>query len=208
MGDPRPFEDKHFDEILRNLPEGWPKMLRLIRWAESFGMHSESSPAEWAGQELELVPAAYVTPRPDAVTICVGDLEDRPEEGQQALRAGCEYDYLEFLYARDQNNKVIQIRPFTSNGILRHRFSTFTFVPPQGTSLITPIACFKIRGVWKGDPIVWDAEVPNKDMEWLADAGDVVIAALKSECDLPPRLVPSGRTTRTSSSFRSVPSSD
>merc|ERR1711924_111878 len=82
---------------------------------------------------------------------------------------GAEYDYLEFLYARDQDERVIQIRPFTSCGIMRHRFSTYSFVPPRGTTSITPYASFKIRGVWKGASIEWNAKIPNEDMDWFTD---------------------------------------
>jgi len=166
--DPRPFEDREFENIVRNLPEAWPKMLRQVCWFEGFGIHTEDAPAEWAGQKHELVPAVYVSPRLDMVTICVGTdgtNEQAPRGARE--RRDCEYDYLEFLYARDQDGKLIQIRPFPSYGMFSHRFSTYSFVPPEGTTEITPFACFKVRGAWKGTTIEWDPKVKNLEMDWF-----------------------------------------
>eukprot|EP00929_Paragymnodinium_shiwhaense_P008716 TRINITY_DN112680_c0_g1_i1.p1 TRINITY_DN112680_c0_g1~~TRINITY_DN112680_c0_g1_i1.p1 ORF type:complete len:367 (-),score=65.39 TRINITY_DN112680_c0_g1_i1:142-1176(-) len=164
--DPRPFEDRHFEHIVRELPPEWPRLLRDILWVEGFGVHSEDAPAEWTGQELDLVPAAYVTPRCDTVTICVGNAD---EDAAACLPTpGCEYDCLEFLYAKDQNGRLITVQPFASCGIMQHRFSTYSFVPPEGTSSITPFACFKLRGAWRGAHIDWDPKVGNPDMEWFA----------------------------------------
>lgn len=168
--DPRPFEDKYFGEIRRNLLESWPTMLRYSKHTESFGVHTEEEPAEWKGQEDELVPAVYPTPRPDTVTICVGVHGfDDTNEPPTMLLPGSEYDYLEFLYAKDQEDKVIQIMPFNNCGMNPALFCTYSFMPPKGTTSITPYACFKIRGAWKGTTIAWDAAAGSDDMQWYTD---------------------------------------
>merc|ERR1712100_954696 len=82
---------------------------------------------------------------------------------------GAEYDFLEYLYAKDQEGKVIQIMPYKSMGTERISFAQYSFVPPKGTSSITPFACFKIRGVWEGDRIPWDRDIDNPDMQWFTD---------------------------------------
>mmetsp|Transcript_51692 Transcript_51692/g.123047 ORF Transcript_51692/g.123047 Transcript_51692/m.123047 type:complete len:353 (+) Transcript_51692:67-1125(+) len=162
--EPRYFQDKDFEHILRDMPDGWERMVRHTRWAEGFGIHKEKAPAEWAGQEMECTPSAYCTPRSEAVTICVGvsnsnDVAAAPE--------GAEYDYLEFLYAKDQEGKVMQIRQYDSFGMWRNRFTTYSFSPPRGTSSVTPFASFKIRGVWQGQTIEWDPTKQNEKMMWF-----------------------------------------
>ena len=37
----------------------------------------------------------------------------------------------------------------------------------MGTKSITPYAVFKIRGAWKGMPIVWDETVGTEEMLWF-----------------------------------------
>merc|ERR1712192_349509 len=69
----------------------------------------------------------------------------------------------------DQEEKVIQIVPFAACGVMKHRLSTFTFVPPKGTAAITPFACFRIRGVWRGATLEWDPQVLNEDMQLFTD---------------------------------------
>jgi hypothetical protein len=169
--DARPFEDRHFDEIYRDMPESWPHMLRLATYAEGFGIHTESSPAEWAGQEDELVPSAYTTPRPDTVTLCVGIAGlDSSHPGPATVEIeGAEYDYLEFLYAKDQEDKLITIMQFENRGIYPSIFNSYSFVPPKGTTSITPYACFKIRGVWAGTTIEWDESVGSEEMAWFTE---------------------------------------
>lgn len=166
--EPRLFEDKHFGEIRRNMLDTWPAMLRFSKYAESFGIHTEQEPAEWRGQEDELVPAVYPTARKDTVTLCVG-LGDFDENTPKVMIPGTEYDYLEFLYAKDQEGKVIQIMPFQNCGMNPAIFATYSFVPPKGTTQITPFACFKIRGAWQGLPIAWDASVGSEEMQWFTD---------------------------------------
>jgi len=168
--DPRPFEDKYFGEIHRDLPESWMSMLRRVQYTESFGIHTEQEPAEWEGQEDELVPAAYPTPRLDTVTVSVGVAGHDPASGPPTVEFdGVEYDHLEFLYCRDQEGKVMQIVPFESGGMNPAIFSTFSFVPPVGTTSITPFACFKLRGAWQGMPIEWDPSVGSEEMRWFTD---------------------------------------
>lgn len=168
--DPRPFQDKYFEEVLQDLPHEWPALLRQVQYAESFGVHAQGQLAEWAGQEDELVPAAYHTPRPDTVSVCVGIAGYDAASGPPTVEIpGAEYDFLEFLYAKDQEGKLIQIVPFPSHGMHPVLFHTFSFVPPVGTSSITPFACFKIRGVWSGSSIEWDPEVGSAEMRWFTD---------------------------------------
>lgn len=168
--DPRPFQDKYFEEILRDMVPEWPALLRLTQYAEGFGVHTEEAPAEWAGQEDELVPAVYPTPRPATVTICVGIAGYDSSLGPPTIEIpGTEYDYLEFLYAKDQEGKVIQILPFPNYGYTPATFHTYSFIPPKGTSSITPFACFKLRGVWSGRPIEWDPDVGSEEMQWFTD---------------------------------------
>lgn len=168
--DPRPFEDKHFEEVLRDLPESWAPMLRRVQYAEGFGIQTEEDPGEYAGQEPELVPAVYVTPRPDTLTVCVGIAGYDPKKGPPRVEIpGVEYDYLEFLYCKDQEGKLIQIVPFENCGMYPAIFCTFSFIPPVGTTSITPYACFKLRGVWKGEPIEWDETVGSPDMKWFTE---------------------------------------
>eukprot|EP00931_Biecheleriopsis_adriatica_P011272 TRINITY_DN112352_c0_g1_i1.p1 TRINITY_DN112352_c0_g1~~TRINITY_DN112352_c0_g1_i1.p1 ORF type:complete len:370 (-),score=71.15 TRINITY_DN112352_c0_g1_i1:101-1210(-) len=170
---PKLFEDRFYSEIRRDLPKVWPHLLRRIRWAESFGLNTEAEPAEWSGQEELLVPAVYLTPRPDTVTICVG----RASPSSQSIASlhrpevapGVEYDYCELLYAKDQEGKLIQVMPWESCGITPAIFWTFSFVPPKGTTSITPYASFKFRGVWKGDAIEWDPEQGSEDMMWFTN---------------------------------------
>lgn len=166
--EPRLFEDKNFGEIRRNLLDTWPAMLRFAKYAEGFGIHTAEEPAEWRGQEDELVPAVYPTPRKDTVTICVG-LHGFDENTPRLILPGTEYDYLEFLYAKDQEGKIIQIMPFSNCGMNPAIFCTYSFVPPKGTTAITPYACFKIRGVWQGLPIVWDSTIGSEEMQWFTE---------------------------------------
>lgn len=169
--DPRPFEDKYFEEVLRDMVPEWPALVRRVRYAESFGIHNESEPSEWAGQEDEVVPAAYRTPRHDTVTVCAGIVGYDSSAGQPATVdiPGTEYDYLEFLYAKDQEGKLIQIMTFPNYGMHPCLFHTFSFVPPMGTAIITPFACFKIRGVWKGSPMEWNPLLGSEEMQWFTD---------------------------------------
>jgi len=168
--DPRPFQDKYFDEILRDMLPEWPALFRHARYAESFGIHSVQAPAEWAEQTDELVPSVYPTPRPDAVTICVGLAgHDVSQSLLPADLPGAEYDCLELLYAKDQEGKLIQIVPFPNYGMTPTVFHAYSFIPPKGTSLIKPYACFKIRGVWSGAAIEWNPEVGSEDMQWFVD---------------------------------------
>jgi len=186
--DPRPFQDKYFEEVLRDMVPEWPAMLRRAKYAESFGLHSEAEPSEWAGQEDELVPAAYPTPRPDTVTICVGVAGYDGRDGPPTVEiAGAEYDFLEFLYARDQEGKLIQIVPFPNYGMSPTAFHTFSFVPPRGTSSITPFACFKIRGAWRGSPIEWDPEVGSDEMQWFTEMAPELRLQLADRTKLQPR---------------------
>merc|ERR1719287_42536 len=96
--EPRSFEDRHFDDIFRDLPSRWRTMSRQVAWAEGFGVHTEDEPAEWRGLEEWLTPAVYVTPRPDTVTICVGALgaeaEHRFHDVLSTMEPGAEYDFL------------------------------------------------------------------------------------------------------------------
>jgi len=167
--EPRIFEDPDFCSIQRNMPEEWRKYVAYTKWAEGCGINTEQAPSEWQGHELECTPAVYVTLRPDTVTLCVGIAGDPDEMGSSDVAEGTEYDFLEYLYAKDQEGKVIQIMPFKSMGTERISFAQYSFVPPQGTSSITPYACFKIRGVWEGERIPWDRFEVNPDMQWFTD---------------------------------------
>jgi hypothetical protein len=82
---------------------------------------------------------------------------------------GAEYDFLEYLYAKDQEGKVINIQDYKCHGIEKLSFVEYSFAPPEGTSSITPYACFKIRGVWKGEKIEWDPYILNPDMDWFTE---------------------------------------
>jgi len=144
--------------------------VRRAQHVENFGVHTWDTPAEWAGQEEQLVPAVYVTPRPDIVTLCVGIAgHDASLEPGVLEIPGSEYDFLELLYARDQEGKIMQILPFPNHGLTPAIFCTFSFVPPRGTTSITPFAAFKIRGAWRGSPIEWDPEVGSDEMQWFTE---------------------------------------
>lgn len=164
----RIFEDPDFLSIHRNLPQDWKRYAAYTRWSEGCGLNTEQAPSEWQGHEQECVPAAYATIRPDTVTLCVGIARDAGEQGG-APAPGADYDFLEYLYAKDQEEKVMQIIPFKSMGVEHVSFAQYSFVPPRGTSSITPYACFKIRGTWKGDKIPWDRGIANPDMDWFSD---------------------------------------
>lgn len=166
--EPRIFEDSDFCSIQRDLPQEWRKYIGYTQWAEGCGINTEQAPSEWQGHELECVPAVYVTLRPDTVSLCVGIARDADEEGANPAH-GTEYDFLEYLYAKDQEGKVIQIIPYKSLGVERISFAQLSFVPPKGTSSITPYACFKIRGVWEGERIPWDRDIENPDMQWFTE---------------------------------------
>lgn len=164
--DPRPFEDRNFEHILRALPDTADKLKKRIQWAEQFGVHSENRPEEWAGQELALIPSAYVTPRPDTVTVCVGVAGHDFKEGPPVPNIpGTEYDHLDLLYCKDQEGRVIQVVPFESCGATPAVFWTFSFIPPVGTSEITPFASFKIRGVWQGEPLEWNPAIGGDELK-------------------------------------------
>lgn len=172
--DPALFQDKHKFDIIRSLLPDWKKYCGYTKWAESFGIHLEKEPGEWAGQQMECVPSAYVTPKADAVTICVGIAKEPPKVDEEedwpvAEVPGAEFDFLTHLYAKDQEGKVISIFPYESHGIKKVSFATVSFSPPKGTQSITPYACFKIRGVWRGRTIEWNPEVENEAMQWFTD---------------------------------------
>jgi len=167
--DPRPFQDKHFEEIYRDLPPDEKKMRRFARAKEEAYIHTEQDPSDqWAGMEELCVPAVYTTPRPDTVTICVG-IAGYNEETDDPLfePPAAYYDYLEYLYAKDQEGKVIQIRAGENRFMTKTIFNTYSFVPPVGTKSITPYAVFKIRGAWKGMPMVWDEAVGSEEMMYF-----------------------------------------
>lgn len=168
---PRRFEEKEMDDIFHDLPEGWRRMRRHAVWAESFGLHTLNSAAEWAGMELELTPSLSLTTRSDTLSIAVGLREPDHDSDLLQLKqeTGSEYDFLELLYAKDQEGKVIQIRAYPSPGIRTSGITQYDFMPPRGTETITPFATFRIRGAWQGDPIDWDPTVANESMEWFTN---------------------------------------
>lgn len=166
--EPRIFEDPDFCAIQRDLPQDWKKHIAYTQWSEGCGINTEQAPSEWQGHELECVPAVYVTPRADTLSLCVG-VSREGEELVHAPADGAEYDFLEYLYAKDQEGKVIQIVPYKGMGTERISFTQYSFVPPSGTSSITPYACFKIRGVWEGERVPWDRSIANPDMQWFTD---------------------------------------
>eukprot|EP00747_Dinoflagellata_sp_TGD_P162685 gnl/TRDRNA2_/TRDRNA2_180554_c0_seq1.p1 gnl/TRDRNA2_/TRDRNA2_180554_c0~~gnl/TRDRNA2_/TRDRNA2_180554_c0_seq1.p1 ORF type:complete len:393 (-),score=75.40 gnl/TRDRNA2_/TRDRNA2_180554_c0_seq1:81-1259(-) len=166
---PAHFEDRDYDDILHTLPELWEEMYKRAQWAEKFGINTEDEPGEWLPDVPECLPAVYCTPRPDTVTMCCGYMPEKPDANPLAQTPGAEYDYLEYLYAKDQEGKPIQIFNYSVNGMLRHQYATYSFVPPMGTTSITPYACWKIRGVWKGDTIAWNPEIKNSEMNWFTD---------------------------------------
>jgi hypothetical protein len=167
--EPRLFEDPDFVSVSRNLPENWKSFVAYTTWSESCGINSESVPAEWKGQELACVPAVYLTPRNDIVSICVGVATPAGESAMLPEAPGAEYDFLEYLYAKDQEGKVIQIQEYKCQGIEKISFAQFSFVPPKGTTAVIPYACFKLRGVWVGERLAWDATIENPDMQWFTD---------------------------------------
>eukprot|EP00437_Effrenium_voratum_P050795 CAMPEP_0181540690 /NCGR_PEP_ID=MMETSP1110-20121109/77022_1 /TAXON_ID=174948 /ORGANISM="Symbiodinium sp., Strain CCMP421" /LENGTH=261 /DNA_ID=CAMNT_0023672351 /DNA_START=58 /DNA_END=840 /DNA_ORIENTATION=+ len=158
--EPRLFEDRYFKDIFRDLPKDWRYLLQRISWAEKRGA------AAWAlaGQEDLLVPAVYHTPRPDTATICVGDSGPSPP-----LTPGYEYDFLDLLYVKDQEGKVVQVVPWECCGISPAVFWTYSFKPPKGTTCLTPFAAFKLRGVWQGDAVEWDPDQGSEDMDWFTN---------------------------------------
>mmetsp|Transcript_87993 Transcript_87993/g.138944 ORF Transcript_87993/g.138944 Transcript_87993/m.138944 type:complete len:396 (+) Transcript_87993:83-1270(+) len=167
--EPRLFEDSEFSSVHRNLPEDWRRFVGYTKWAESFGINTESVPAEWAGQELACAPAVYCTPRAEVFSICVGISATPGERVVLPEAPGAEYDFLEYLYAKDQEGKVIQIQDYKSHGIEKISFVEYSFVPPEGTLSITPYACFKIRGVWMGEKLKVESPIENPDMQWFTD---------------------------------------
>lgn len=175
---PRIFEDRFVELIHNDLPQNWKHLARKAQWAEGFGLHRETSPAEWAGQEDALTPAAYRTPRVDCVNLCVGVAQPRPPP---VPIEGAEFDFLELLYARDQDGNIIQIREFQAGGIKTSSFWSISFTPPEGTSSITPFACFKIRGVWQGAALTWDPKVKNPEMAWFTSTAPELRGSLDSE---------------------------
>lgn len=183
--DPRPFEDRFFDQIHRTLPEKWRALAKHAAWFEAFGVNEASENA--GDEEREAVPVLHKTDRPDTVVISVGVSEVTPGE----MRANTEddqayveevvmsfeehsastapFDFMELLYARDHEGKLIQGRRFRSKGMVKRGFVSYAFVPPKGTRSITPFACFNTRGAWRGTTIGWDATLENEDMAWFTD---------------------------------------
>lgn len=174
--EPRIFEDVDFLSIHRDLPEGWKKFVEYIHWSEGCGINTEQG-ADWKGHDTECLPAMYVSHREGVVVICVGIAQDAEEEGIQ-WAPGADYDFLEYLYAKDQDGNVIQIQPYKSMGLEKISFAQYSFVPPAGTSQITPYACFKLRGVWMGSPIPWSRDLENPDMAWFSERSVEERAAL------------------------------
>lgn len=167
--EPRMFEDRFFADILRDLPKDWPYLVKKLRWAEERGIFTQAKPGEWAGQEELVVPAIYATGRPDTVTLCVSYAGLSEHESPPVRPApGTEYDFLELLYAKDQEGTVVQVVPYESEGITPAVFWTCSFQPPRGTTSLTPFAAFKLRGVWQGDPIEWDPSKGSQEMDWFA----------------------------------------
>mmetsp|Transcript_32323 Transcript_32323/g.72599 ORF Transcript_32323/g.72599 Transcript_32323/m.72599 type:complete len:365 (+) Transcript_32323:56-1150(+) len=168
--EPRMFEDRYFQDIRRDLPKDWEHQVKRLRWAEKRGIFTEASPGEWAGQEKLVVPAVYTTARPDTATICVG-YAGVSESSLPPVRPapGTEYDFLELLYVKDQEGKVVQVVPFESGGMTPSLFWTYSFQPPKGTTQLTPFASFAIRGVWQGDSIHWDPAEGSQDMDWFTN---------------------------------------
>lgn len=171
--DPRRFEDKLYDETVRVLPDGWQTMVRHVRWAEEFGVHTKESPAEWRGLELESSPAVSTTLHADIISLCVGYVksEESGDGGATELAVpDAEFDCLDYLYAKDQEGKIVTIQPYTPLfGSQKSSLVQYSFIPPEGTSSITPFACFRLKGVWQGPSIVWDPEIKNKEMQWFTD---------------------------------------
>lgn len=167
--EPRLFEDPDFVAVTRSLPDNWKSMVAHTKWAESCGTNSETAPAEWKGQEMACVPAVYPTPRDDTVSVCVGIAAAPGETATVPEAPGAEYDFLEYLYVKDQEGKVVFIQNFKSAGIEKITFVQQSFVPPQGTTVLIPHACFKIRGVWVGERMAWDETIENPDMNWFTN---------------------------------------
>ncbi|CAJ1433897.1 unnamed protein product [Effrenium voratum] len=161
--EPRLFEDRYFKDIFRDLPKDWRYLLQRISWAEKRGIFTAQQPGHFAGQEDLLVPAVYHTPRPDTATICVGD------SGRAPLTPGYEYDFLDLLYVKDQEGKVVQVVPWECCGISPAVFWTYSFKPPKGTTCLTPFAAFKLRGVWQGEAVEWDPDQGSEDMDWFTN---------------------------------------
>eukprot|EP00434_Breviolum_minutum_P035761 symbB.v1.2.031666.t1/scaffold3700.1/size51726/5 len=166
--EPGLFEDKYYHDIYRDLPKDWRHLLKRIHWAEKKGIFSEESAGSFAGQEETLVPAVYHTQRLDTATICVGR-SSSSDSTSSPLPDGYEYDYLEMLYVKDQEGRVVQVVPWESCGIYPAVFWTFSFQPPRGTSSLTPFAAFKLRGVWRGEAVEWDPTQGSEEMEWFAN---------------------------------------
>eukprot|EP00913_Durusdinium_trenchii_P002727 g2523.t1 len=140
--EPRLFEDKHFNDIFRDLPK-----------------------------ESLLVPAIYHTQRPDTATICVGvSSSNDSSPSTPPVLSSYEYDFLELL-RKDQEGKVVQVVPWESCGIKPAIFWTYSFQPPRGTTSLTPFAAFKLRGVWQGEAVErWTGSPtwhPNSEGNWL-----------------------------------------
>lgn len=163
--EPRRFEDRLFDEAVRTLPEGWQAMARHARWAERFGVHSAQAPVEWRGLELESSPAVGATARPDIVSLSVGSAQ--VDGAAPSPVPDAEFDSLEHLYAKDQEGKIIAIGAYPPSSTQRGSVMQYSFIPPEGTTSITPFACFRLRGAWQGASMAWDPEIKNKDMQWF-----------------------------------------
>jgi len=183
--DPRPSEDKFHKDKSYSMPEGWEYNLYGARLIEKFGIHTLSDMGEWEGQEADCIPEAHCAflheSQTDTVTILVGagwfKTKNETEEGKNDGDVpevpeveGAEYDFLEYLYAKDQEGKCIFIERFISPGITKDPLAAcFHFVPPKGTSKVTPYACFKIRGAWRGETIEWNSGIENEEYKWFTE---------------------------------------
>lgn len=182
--DPRPFLDRFFDQIHRTLPDNWRALAKHAAWFEGFGVNEEAAAAE---DQMDLIPVVHRTGRDDTVVISIGTSEVDStrlrinNEDEQAYVehvvmpideqrfSAAPFDFLELLYARDHEGKLIQARRFRSKGLVKRGFVSYAFAPPQGTRSITPFACFNSRGAWRGKSIEWDPAVENEDMAWFTD---------------------------------------
>lgn len=167
--EPGLFEDRYYKDIFRDLPKDWRYLLQRIQWAEKRGIYSEESPGSFAGQEELLVPAVYHTQRLDTATICVGRSSSSDSSSSQPLSDRYDYDFLEMLYVKDQEGKVVQVVPWESCGIYPAVFWTYSFKPPRGTNSLTPFAAFKLRGVWQGEAVEWDPTHGSEEMDWFTN---------------------------------------
>lgn len=183
--DARPFEDKFHKSKSYTMNEGWEYHMFGAKEAEKFGILTEADPGEWGGQEVDCVPEAHCAfmhvSQTDTVSVLVGkgwcknkyESEEGKNDGEVPeveIVDGAEFDFLEYLYAKDQEGKVIFIERFFSPGITKEPLAAcFHFVPPKGTSKVTPYASFKIRGVWRGETIAWNPTIENEESKWFTE---------------------------------------